>query len=372
MNILHIIPNLGKGGAERICLDMCLQLKKNGHNVKLILLEDRNEYPELTKDMPFEFFDLLKDFSVRRYLTQNFRAFEKAIKSFTPDVVHTHLFGAEIIWKLTQFSVPTVFHIHDNIKVFSPFKNGLLKKISWITWYEKRNYLILLKKQPTYFLTISKGTFDYIKETLNPNEKNLGLINNAIDTNKFNSNIKRDLSDIRLVSIGSLVKKKGHKFLLEVMSFLKKKSNCSVRMKILGGGPLKQFLLEYAKQIDVLDVVDFKGKVDFPEKYLEEANIYLHGALEEPFGLVLIEAMASGLPVFSTDGGGNRDLLNHNENGFIYYDRDAEKIASDILMLINDESKYTQISSAGKKFSEDFDIVEYTIKITELYGRLKY
>ena len=129
MNILHIIPNLGKGGAERICLDMCLQLKKNGHNVKLILLEDRNEYPELTKDMPFEFFDLLKDFSVRRYLTQNFRDFEKAIKYFTPDVVHTHLFGAEIIWKLTQFSVPTVFHIHDNIKVFSPFKNGLLKKI---------------------------------------------------------------------------------------------------------------------------------------------------------------------------------------------------------------------------------------------------
>jgi len=372
LKILHIIPSLGKGGAERVCLDLCRQLKKNGHNIKLILLENKNEYPELTKDVPYEVFDLLKCFSVRKYETQNFKDFKKYISFFNPDVVHTHLFGAEIIWKLTQFTIPSVFHIHDNIKAFSPFDNGFFKKNSWITWYEKRVYLTLLKKQPTYFLTISKGTYNYIKKTVKPKDNSFGLVHNGIDTRKFISNIKRDLSDIRLVSTGSLVENKGHKFLLKVVSLLKHESSYRVSFKILGDGPLKADLLEYAQKIGVADIVEFKGKVDCPERYLEEANVYLHGSFTEAFGLVLIEAMASSLPVFSTDGGGNRDLLNHNENGFIYYERDAEKIASDILMLINDESKYTQISSAGKKFSEDFDIVEYTTKITELYGRLKY
>ena len=370
LKILHIIPNLGKGGAERVCLDLCCQLKKNGHNLKLILLEDKNEYPEITKNVPYEVFDLLKGFSVRKYQTQNFKDFKKSITSFNPDVVHTHLFGAEIIWKLTQLTTPSVFHIHDNIKVFSPFDNGFFKKNSWVTWYEKKIYLTLLKKQPTYFLTISKGTYNYIRKTVKPHENSFGLIHNAIDTSKFISSIERDLSGIRLVSIGSLVENKGHKFLLNVLSLLKQQCNYSVSFKILGDGPLKSDLLEYVQKNDLNDIVEFKGKVDYPEKYLEKANIYLHGAFTEAFGLVLIEAMASGLPVFSTDGGGNRDLLNHNENGFIYYERDAQIIASDIQKLIEDKSKYIQISLAGKKFSKDFDIVEYTTKITELYSEL--
>lgn len=370
LKILHIIPNLGKGGAERICLNLCWQLKKNGHKIKLILFEDVNEYPELTNDISYEVFDLLKHFSLRKYMTQNFKDFQNAITLFNPDVVHTHLFSAEIIWKLTQLPIPSVFHIHDNIKVFSPFQKGLLNRASWINWYEKKTYLTLLKKQPTYFLTISKSTYNYIKKTINPNKYSFGLIPNAIDTCKFISNIDRDLSDIRIVSIGSLVEKKGHKFVLNILSFLKQRCSCRVSLKILGDGPLKSDLLEYAQKNNLNDIVDFKGKVDHPEKYLKEANIYLHGALEEPFGLVLIEAMASGLPVFSTDGGGNRDLINHNENGFIYYERDPQIIASDIKKLFEDKSKYIQISLAGKKFSESFDIVEYTTEITELYNEL--
>ena len=110
----------------------------------------------------------------------------------------------------------------------------------------------MLKKQPTYFLTISKGTYNYIRKTVKPNKNSFGLIHNAIDTSKSLSNIERDLSDIRLVTIGSLVENKGHKFLLKVLLLLKQQCSYRVSLKILGDGPLKSDLLEYAQKNDLM------------------------------------------------------------------------------------------------------------------------
>ena len=60
MKILHIIPNLGKGGAERICLNICHQFQTMGHEVKLIILEDINEYSLISDGIDILKFDVLK------------------------------------------------------------------------------------------------------------------------------------------------------------------------------------------------------------------------------------------------------------------------------------------------------------------------
>lgn len=72
----------------------------------------------------------------------------------------------------------------------------------------------------------------------------------------------------------------------------------------------------------VLKNTNFVGETLNVNKHLQEENIYLHTATYEPFGLVMIEAMASGLPVISLDGKGNRAFINNRENGFIVYNQD--------------------------------------------------
>ena len=83
------------------------------------------------------------------------------------------------------------------------------------------------------------------------------------------------------------------------------------------------------------------------EDYLKNANLYVHPANYEPLGLVIIEAMASGLPVISFDGNGNRDLMIHGENGYIFQEENAKLFAEKIIDLMNDSEKYEQIVDLG-------------------------
>jgi glycosyltransferase involved in cell wall biosynthesis len=103
------------------------------------------------------------------------------------------------------------------------------------------------------------------------------------------------------------------------------------------------------------------------EDYLKNANLYVHPANYEPLGLVIIEAMASGLPVICLDGKGNRDLMIHGKNGYIFEEEDASLFADQIIDLMNDNRKYEKISSFAKQFSEKFNISSYVTNLVDLY-----
>ena len=138
----------------------------------------------------------------------------------------------------------------------------------------------------------------------------------------------------------------------------------------MGDGIEKERLLRISKELKIEKNIFFTGKVNNPEEYLRRSNFYIHGSLSESFGLVLIEAMASGLPVFSTDGGGNRDLIENGRNGYIYSSRNPKRIAKDIYYLSESISKYTEIAQSGLDFSQSYDIKEYGENLVQLYNTL--
>lgn len=86
------------------------------------------------------------------------------------------------------------------------------------------------------------------------------------------------------------------------------------------------------------------------------SEFYFHITSYEPIGLVLLEAMATGLPVISLDGMGNRDIIIHNQNGFVFSEQDLKVFGDTLINHKNDKEKYLNIVAAGQKSASAYNI----------------
>ena len=136
-------------------------------------------------------------------------------------------------------------------------------------------------------------------------------------------------------------------------------------LTIIGQGPMQKKLKESAKELNLKKNVYFAGNQSSPASLLNEANLFIHTAKREGFGLAMIEAMACGLPVISLDGIGNRNLIIEGENGFLI-DKEDENIFCDKILTI-DSGTYQTMSKKAKIFAQSHGINEYSNKLLEFY-----
>jgi glycosyltransferase involved in cell wall biosynthesis len=217
-----------------------------------------------------------------------------------------------------------------------------------------------------HFIANSKDTQAYFKKTARSNS--VSLLPNAIDYQKFlNPNLKNGLGRVlKLINIGTFVEKKNQAFLLEVGAVLKKRT-IPFEFHLIGNGAKRLELEIRTKNLGLEKEVVFHGIVDRVEEFLWQSDLYVHSATYEPLGLVLLEAMAAGLPVITLDGKGNRDLIIQGKNGYMLFEPDAEKFADKILEIWGNENLYKEMSVFAKEFAKGYDIKEYVVRLLEIY-----
>lgn len=120
-------------------------------------------------------------------------------------------------------------------------------------------------------------------------------------------------------------------------------------------------------QLSIQNSVTLHGNVEFPEQFLQSSSIYLHTAIYEPFGLVLIEAMACGLPVVCSDGKGNRDLIQEGENGFMVWERDPKLLADKIELLFKNDNLRMEMGEKARVFAQEFGMKKYVDQLLLIY-----
>jgi glycosyltransferase involved in cell wall biosynthesis len=365
MKILHVIPSLNKGGAERICLNSCIELQNQGHEVKLVCLHTSNQYDFLTQVLDYQVVSTQINLSLWKRNRVDVRALQTVIDEFQPDIIHSHLFESEI--NLAFCKIPKnckrIVHFHDNMSQMQHFSIKTLLKKSLLANYYERSLILKNLRSSTVLIGISKDTTTYIQTVL-PNYKACFLLN-AIDLKRFTpiSNIK---ATKKITMIGSFVPKKGQELAIRTMYELKKR-NVEVSLSLIGDGLLKQELFALVKELELEDIVKFTGLVDYPEHFLQDSSIYLHTASYEPLGLVLIEAMACGLPVVCTDGKGNRDLIQEGENGFMVEERNPKLLADKVQFLLENEEERKLMGENAHQFAQRFGIDNYVDRLLEIY-----
>lgn len=370
MRILHVIPSLERGGAERLCIDICNGLQKIGHEVKLVIFRGENHYEELTQELDVIVIPSSYASSFSRKSILKIKELQSFVDSFNPHIIHTHLYESDLIAFQLKTSSKTAYfsHIHSNRDEFiTGFKKGLKKLI--VHKFEKIKYLELIRDKKVYFIAISKDCLNFTQKELKISSKKILLLPNCIDFKLFKNDTNKSTTELaptlRLINIGRFVPKKDQAFLIDVCILLMEKK-INFQLDFLGNGALLKQVKKYAAKSGVDHLVNFLGQVKHPEKHLKMADIYVHAATSEPFGLVLIEAMASGLPVITTDGGGNRDIIINGYNGFMIPERDPKAFLKKIIEL-RKADLYHSISQNAQDFAGKFDVEIYCEKLTSIY-----
>jgi glycosyltransferase involved in cell wall biosynthesis len=383
LRILFVIPTLGGGGAEILLGNIIETLHKRGHNILLVTTNtDHATYSNFPNK---EFIDTqIKKiicqtkvtFSIWKGLKINNNHFQLIVEDFKPDIIHSHLFEAEILVK--SFMVPGIkyfTHFHNNmVQLTSLMHYKTLNKRS-LTNVIERYHLLKIQKKATCvirYIAISMDGVNFLKKNLPKKFQNeIILLPNAISTKRFEINFDRKIDiqrKIKLITVGNLVPNKNHILLIEIAKILKSEK-INFHVEIIGYGQLKDFLEKKIKEFDLTENFSLIGNVKNVENFLEKADIYVHTAKNEAFGLAIIEAMASGLPVICLDGKGNRDLIIEGENGYLISDNNPQKFAEYIISLINNNIEYSKISQYCKKFAENYDITSYVSKLIEEYNK---
>jgi glycosyltransferase involved in cell wall biosynthesis len=366
MKILHLIPSLRKGGAERIALDICVALMQEGHDVKLVTLYSDNQYKFISDKLDYQHINTSISLSLLRKNQIDVTALQSIIDSFQPDVIHSHLFEAEINLAFCQFpeGMKRVIQFHDNMVQMKTLSWGsFLKKSSLTNYYERHLILKKLPKQ-TIAIGISKNSLKYINKILPKRIKRI-LIHNAIDLSRFQQSTM-PINHNNLIMIGSLIDLKGQELAIRTIAELNKR-NIPISLTLVGDGPNSSQLKELTKTLQIESLVEFTGFVDFPESLLQNASIYIHTSYSEAFGLVIVEAMACGLPVVCTDGFGNRDLIQDGENGFIVWTRDPQQLADKVQLLLENKEEYIRISQNALNYAQNFGMKNYINLLLKTY-----
>lgn len=165
-----------------------------------------------------------------------------------------------------------------------------------------------------------------------------------------------NLNDFTLLFVGRLAKEKGVIYLLQAVKLLKE-AGASFKTLIVGSGPLEDELETYIRDNNLDDVVTMVGWIDSSElpQYYATANIYVGPSLHEAQGLVFLEALATGLPVVTTDQGGMKDFIRNGENGFMVPAESPKALFDVLSQLYNDrELLRTLHSQAAASISDTY------------------
>ncbi|WP_165952764.1 glycosyltransferase family 4 protein [Kribbella albertanoniae] len=157
-----------------------------------------------------------------------------------------------------------------------------------------------------------------------------------------------------LVTIGGLEPRKNHSHLLRILGAAASRGH-RYTLSIVGDGPERAALQKLAADLGIAEQLRFLGYQPDPRPILRQHRVYCHTATMESFGIVLVEAMAEGLPVVAAPVGGIPDVIQPGVQGLFWPLDDTDAAAEILIALMEDPATITRLASAARtRFHQEF------------------
>lgn len=183
--------------------------------------------------------------------------------------------------------------------------------------------------------------------------KRLQLLPNAVDTRRFGNGAREAKEHLHVVAVGRLVPQKRFDLFLDVIARAGAQSPLPIKATIVGDGPQRAQLEKRAAELNLFPGrIKFAGSVPDVSSFYGHADVLVLTSEYEGTPNVVLEAMASGLPVIATRIGGVPDIVREGTTGFLAEFGDVDAIVRVLLKLAQDSSLRERLGAESRRYVE--------------------
>lgn len=361
MRVLHVINSLRGGGAEKMLCELLPELAVRGIQLGLLTIRPLDLDNDLQRELA-EVSELYALDSDNVYSPQAMFRLIPYTREY--DIVHAHLFPsqyfvalAKILSNKLQPAVTTEHNTHNRRR-----DHRLLRGI------EKRVY-----SQYNRIICISRAAEENLARWLPGITDKTITIPNGIELQRFTEakpipleKLSLSLKQYRyfILMVARMTEQKDHRTVIEAISKLPE--DCC--LLLAGDGPLMQEHIAYSRELDVTDRVFFLGLQRNIERIMKSVDVCVVSSHWEGFGLVVVEAMASGVPVVASNVPGLSEVV--GQAGCLFPVGDAESLASILLGLFDNNERCSHYVELGQARAREYSIQLTAERYIQVYQNI--
>jgi len=351
------MPSLDGGGAERVMVTVANALVEQGHSVDLVLVRAKGDYDDLVHE------DLnVIDLKASRILASLPRLI-RYLRDQRPDAMLSTLFFTNVVatWACRWVADPPRLVLREANTISAKSAEASNPKFRLMPYLTRWFY-----PWADRVVTVSKAAGEDLVQTTGVSPEKVQTIYNPVVTDDLHEKARepldhpwfQDEAPPIVLGAGRLERQKDFKTLIRAFRLVRE--GRPVRLVILGKGSQKEELKALARSLGVGEDVLLPGFVDNPFKYMARASVFVLSSRFEGLPGVLIQAMATGCSIVSTDcPSGPREILEDGKHGPLVPVRDGNALATKILEVLDQPSSDQSMKKAAGRFREEVAIKAY-------------
>ncbi len=360
--ILILENSLYMGGQERILYDILSRIDKQRFEIVICCLKEGGYLKEAFEALGITVYEKLLTF---KYDISAYRKLSRILADEKVALIYSYIHLNTVFFAhlamLTRSTKAWIVALHASGsrtggRLIGPFKKMLLSRV-------------------TRFVALADAHKRYLIDTEGLPREKIDVIQNGVDIKKHHPgecdpSLKEELG-IRegervVTTIASLNRRKRHDLLLQSAANVLG-THPQVRFLIVGDGPERNRLEGLAQDLGIKTRVVFTGVRDDVDAILRASDLFVLSSMRgtETFPMVLLEAMASGVPIVSTDVGSVRELVAADENALVVPPENPDALTHAIETLLDDSEKARSFGEKGRQIVEKRFTLEQASEKTE-------
>jgi glycosyltransferase involved in cell wall biosynthesis len=355
--VVHLVLTLNIGGLEKVVYDLVRFADRDAFSMRVICLQEIGELGTAFEvlGVPVENLALHGKGPIESVM-----AASRRLQCLRPDVLHTHNPAAHIVGALAArlSHVPVVVHTRHGMHEISGWKNILGNRLA--------------TRLTDRMLAVSGRAADVSRKVDRVAESKLEVIHNGVDLNLYRTRFDRSAGAVtRAIHVARLdYPTKDQRTLLRAIRMVVDRRP-AFSLDIVGDGPDRPMLEALRDDLQLRRSINFLGARTDVHKLLPEADLFVLSSTTEGLPMTILEAMAAGLPVVSTDVGGIAEVVAPGRTGLLVPPQSPGALAAAILELVNEPQRAVTMGlAARRRVEEKFDVRVVAAGYEDVYRRL--